>query len=167
MKKFLREYRVELLALLLTVVGIFLLVEQFEIRTSLKNFLFGSGSWLLTFARSIGDWFVVYLENFTLSDMTGWILILMAAGFVFWRVRYRLSKSDAWSATVCPRCGGPLHRQHRSSLDHLILWAMLPSGRRYACSNPQCQWSGLRRRRASSHHHHAPEEEFADAEPES
>lgn len=149
MKRIFREYRVEFLALLIALLGIFLLTEQFELRKMVFGFLQnvfaslkGLGGSVL---RGIGD----YLANFTLSDLLGWILILLTIAFIAWRIRYRFIHSEYWQATLCPKCGSELHRIHRTSLDTLISNTLLPGARRYECANPDCDWSGLRQHRHS------------------
>ena len=145
MRKILREYRVEILALLVVLFGIFLLVERLEIRQSLWAGL----SWLTAFLRQTGTTFVnglvAYITSFTLSDLTGWFLIFTTSVFIIWRIRFRFSRSSHWEAGECPRCGKKLHRVHRTILDRLLSWTLLPRARRYYCSDSGCGWSGLRR----------------------
>ena len=144
-KKILREYRVEIIAVLIALFGVFLLVERLEIRASLRATL----SWLVAFLRQAGttitERLVAYLTSFTLSDLTGWILIILTSVFIVWRIRHRFSKSSHWEADKCPLCGKPVHRTHRTVLDRLLSWILLPRARRYSCADSECGWSGLRR----------------------
>jgi predicted RNA-binding Zn-ribbon protein involved in translation (DUF1610 family) len=70
--------------------------------------------------------------------------------FILWRLRYRFLKSDRWQVLACPKCGGKLHRIHRTSLDRLVGSIFLPRAARYRCSNKECGWSGLRQTRQGS-----------------
>ena len=146
MKKLLKEYRVALIALLIISLGIFLLVEQFEIRAS----IFRGFESLRT---SLGQWFetgwsnlVNFVTKSTLSDMLGWILITVTLIFILWRVRYRFLRSSYWRTTTCPNCGGSLERIPRKRVHHIISAILLPGGRRYKCTNSECKWNGMRHR---------------------
>ena len=143
MKKLFKEYTIEIIALVIALGGIFLLVEQFEIRAALRENLAKSSGWLAGLVRSILDGISGFVSNLTLSDLTGLILILAAAAFLVWRTRYHFLRSERWRAANCPRCGSKLHRIHRTTLDRLLAFTLLPKGRRYICANPECGWKGL------------------------
>lgn len=147
MKKILREYLVEIIALLIALLGVFLLVEQFEIRKTLLAMINRLVDFLPRFISAVKTELLVYVDSVTLSDLVGWILITLTGIVIVWRVRYRFAKSGAWRANQCPRCGGKLHRIHRNPIDRLFSWTLLPRARRYRCADPECNWAGLRRSR--------------------
>lgn len=152
-RKFIKEYRVELAAALLVLVGIFLLVENFSIRDVLRAWYAQS----LGLVDRLANLLVAYLRNFTLSDALGWTLVFSMAAFVVWRVRYRFAHMERYKPTTCPRCGGRINRLHRSRLDHLLAATLLPHARRYGCATAECGWTGLRRpkhRHGQTSHHH-------------
>ena len=133
--------------------GIFLLVEQFSIRETLllvfQNFILylgGSAQRATESARNM-------ITRFSLSDLLGWVLVLLALTFIAWRSRYHFIHSEYWKAVNCPKCGSALHRIHRTSWDRFLSRTLLPGARRYRCKNPECGWSGLRERREEDHHH--------------
>ena len=146
MRRFLKEYRVELIALLVALLGIFLLVEQFDIRVSIYKTL----GWLVTslnqFVQISWERMLGYFSSFTLSDLIGWILIIGTLVFVAWRARYRFLRSGYWRSTTCPKCGSSLERIHRKRFHHLLSKTLLPHGRRYGCTNTECNWTGMRHR---------------------
>jgi hypothetical protein len=146
LKNFLREFRIEVIAILLALLGVFLLVEQIEIRSTLRNWLSSSSGWLAQLAHAAIDSLVHYIQSFSPSDLVGWILIFSTTVFLVWRIRYHFLHSERWRAHACPRCGSSLHRIHRTNLDRLLTRTLLPKGNRYLCSNPECRWTGLRRR---------------------
>jgi hypothetical protein len=162
MKKVVKEYRIEFSALLVFLLGIFLVLEQLEIRKTAKI-------WLASILASLRNWVVgstftslkTYFKTFSLSDLLGWGLILLTIGFIIWRVRYRFLKSPHWTGTVCPECGGVLHRVHRTSWDKVVSKLFLPHARRYRCFTPGCGWSGLRHH--LHHDHHRSEIEQSDS----
>lgn len=155
MKRIFREYRIELIAFLLALVGVFLLVERIEIRAMLSELLATSKGWLSDVANALLNGLNSYVRSFTLSDLVGWLLISSTAVFIIWRVRYHYLRSARWRANACPRCGSPLHRIRRTDLDRLLTRFLLPKGARYLCSNADCRWSGLRRRSREDRRHHA------------
>ena len=145
MKKFLKEYRVELLALLIIVLGIFLLVERLEIRQTIWGWLQAAGPGGRQFLVNIKDWVANYINTFTLSDLTGWILIILTTIFIAWRIRYRFLQSRYWRATSCPKCGSQnLQRVHRTWFDRILSYILMPHAHRYKCPTRECGWSGLR-----------------------
>ena len=42
---------------------------------------------------------------------------------------------------VCPKCGGPVFREHRRFIDRLL--SLLRPMRRYRCDAHVCQWHGI------------------------
>jgi signal transduction histidine kinase len=152
MKKILKEFRVEIIALLVALLGVFLLVERLEIRASVIRFL----QTLFTQLRVGQERILTYITSFTVSDFIGWILILLTSAFVVWRARYRFLTSRFWRIEDCPRCGNTLHRIHRTRFDRFLTWILLPHSRRYRCNNDECHWSGLRHRIHRSHQTHKP-----------
>jgi len=150
LKRFIREYRIELAALLIGLLGVFLIVEQIDLRSLLT----GIAEAVRSNLNSAVDKILGYFTNFSLSDMLGWLIACLVLVFVAWRIRYRFSRSGRWEADQCPRCGSELHRVHRSGFDRILCGTFLPDARRYRCDDKCCAWTGLRRRRASEHHHH-------------
>ncbi|MBN1145939.1 MAG: hypothetical protein JXA78_01685 [Anaerolineales bacterium] len=144
-RKILREYRVEIIAALVALLGVFLIVERLEIRESARAVLTWLAAILRQAAATIQGALIAYVASFTLSDLTGWILIALTSVFIVWRIRHRFSRSSYWEAGNCPRCGGALRRTHRTLLDRLLSWMLLPRARRYTCASSECGWSGLRR----------------------
>jgi uncharacterized paraquat-inducible protein A len=157
MKKFLREYRVELIALAAALLGVFLLTEQFEIRATLRAWLSALANGLWLGLNALIDRLLVYLKAFTLSDLLGWLLVIGAIVFTFWRARLRFVSSTYWQSKVCPRCGSSVMRVHRHSLDRLLSATFLPDARRYRCTNAACGWSGLRHHEPHVHHSSRPQ----------
>ena len=147
MKKLLKEYRVEIIALLAIALAVFLLVEPFDIRESFMAWV----SRLADQAKVFSDKIVALIIRVPLSDWIGSILLLATLVFVAWRMRYRFLKSNSWRGTTCPKCGSSLVRVHRSRFERLLSRIVLPHGRRYKCSNSECNWSGLRHRISHTH----------------
>jgi len=144
-KKFFREYTIEIIAVAFIAVGLFLLLEQMEVRTTVRQAISNSINFVRNTFADVSLGIKNFLISFTLSDALGLLLIILAIVFILWRIRYRYLHSDKWLATTCPKCGGRIYRVHRSRLDRFIGWVLLPKARRYRCSNDECSWTGLRR----------------------
>lgn len=137
----LEEYRVELIALLIGSFGIFLLIEPFQIRATVRLWLTRMADGVVTAIESL----IAYLGSFTLSDLIGLIIVVITLIFLAWRGRYRFLHSNALVADQCPRCDGTIHRVHRTTLDRLIGFIFQLELRRFSCDNLNCSWSSLRR----------------------
>lgn len=147
MKKFLREYRLEVIALFIAFLGVFLVSQRGKVESFLReNYLLFS-QYLSSLNQSLQADIQRSVQSLSLSEWLGWLLVLLAIPFVVYRLRYRFSESERWRVTVCPRCGSELHRIHRRLIDRLLSRTLMPHARRYQCTNAACHWSGLRRRR--------------------
>lgn len=151
--KNLREYRIEFGAVLVVLAGIFLIFEQYNLRAALQQSRLSFIASIRNTGSRLLQWIEAYLAGFTLSDLVGMALLVFAGAFILWRIRYRYQNSTRWLAASCPRCGGSLHRIHRTALDRLIGRIFLPTSRRYGCPNPRCRWTGLRHAGQRSYRH--------------
>jgi hypothetical protein len=140
------EWRVELFIALVVAVAVFLLVEQMQIRETVLSWLRQGLEALRNFGGGILRGLVDFIESTTLSDLTGYALLLAALVFVGWRARWRLMTTPRFTERQCPRCCGDLRRIHRHRLDRLVN-VFVPVGR-YRCRNRDCRWQGLRIRKA-------------------
>lgn len=136
------EWRLEVFIVLLVAVGIFLLVEQMQIRQTLLSWLRWGFQALRSFGGSMRRGLVDFVRNTTFSDLTGYALLLIALAFAAWRTRWRLMTMPRFTARKCPRCGSDLRRIHRRFLDRLL--SLFVPVRRYRCRNRDCWWCGLR-----------------------
>ncbi len=143
MKKLLKEYRVELIALLVVLFGFFLLVEQLDIRVTVFRFI--SQAYNQIRAAGINIYSVVsnYAKAITLSDAIGWVIIIGASFFFFHRARYRFLLSIYIPDRTCPICGEAVRRVHRTSWDKFLQRVLFSKFLRYACRNEECRWSSI------------------------
>ena len=147
MKKFLREYRLEITASVIAVLGIFLVSQRGRIETFLKVTYSRSVQYLGGLNQTLQTDVQRSLQSLSLSELIGWLLVLLAVPFVIYRIRHRFTESEHWRASECPKCGGELHRIHRHFFDRLLSRTLMPHAHRYKCTNQDCGWSGLRRSR--------------------
>jgi hypothetical protein len=126
MKKAIRSYRVELIALTVAVVGACLLLAG------------------LSSTPAVDQVSVDAARRSMSAVLIGAMLVAGAGAFIVWRVRVRFLSSAYWCATVCPLCGSPIHHVHRSLLEKAASEVFLPHARRYQCEQAECGWSSLR-----------------------
>jgi hypothetical protein len=152
LKHLLQEYRIELAALLIMLLLVLLWGTWEDVSAALLGYKSSLAPNLVDWLKNRLTKIAEVFSSFSLADLLFWLLILAALVFVAWRLRRRFLISAAWQTYHCPRCGGDLHRLHRSTLDRLLSRSLLPDARRFGCANPDCGWSGLRRRRVDDPH---------------
>ena len=140
---FLEEYSFEIKVVILLALGIFLLVEELEIKQYIWNFIalifFSIGSGI----EWIRDSLIDLIKNRTIdgSDIVGYSLILYVIYLIADRWRERMI--DRFSElSNCPECGGDLNRI-RKNWNHkmmgFIYWAKV---KYYHCK--LCSYKGIK-----------------------
>jgi pimeloyl-ACP methyl ester carboxylesterase len=139
---FLRAYSVETIAAVLVALGLFLLLERMNIRSTLFRWAsIGTRSAFHALGH-LDDAIAYSIARLTLSDALGLALVVVAVLAIVLRIRSRLVRTAAETVLRCPRCGGSIHRVHRRWGDRVVSW-FVPV-RRYRCSNRECRWCGIR-----------------------
>ena len=141
MKRVFREYRVELVATLMALLGIFLLVERMQIRVTILSFMRAAWRTVSGAVWAVVSAVVNRILHTTVSDLTGLVLIILAILIVLRRLRLRLL-SRLQNRRACPVCGGELRRTHRRRWDRLLSLLVVRVAR-YRCKNEECHWEGL------------------------
>jgi hypothetical protein len=136
------EWHVEILVAILVSVTIFLLVERIHIRQALLDVLRQGLQGVSDLGGAVLQALANFVRNTTLSDMTAYLLLLVALVFAALRARWRLMTLPRFRTRECPRCGGELHRIRRHGADRLV--NLYVPVRRYQCKNRDCRWQGLR-----------------------
>ncbi|MBT3180528.1 MAG: hypothetical protein HOB40_03370 [Candidatus Marinimicrobia bacterium] len=140
-KSYFKEYNFEITVILLIGLGVFLLIEELEIKHYLyeivKTILFFIGDIIKVFRN--GTFFII--NKFEISDLVGISLIIFALFLVAnrWRQRmierYELLKD-------CPNCGGNLIRIRRD-FNHKILGILyFVNVKHYNCK--ACNFKGIK-----------------------
>lgn len=160
MRKFIKAFRYEIIAVALGLIFFIVFAGSPKIREVIKDTL----SLVVQFVRHLLSYlvetFARLMSNITLSEVVGVLALILALTFVIARIRYRYRSNTDFDATVCPVCASQIKRVHRNRLDRLLSKTLLPGARRYRCVNPTCGWSGLR------HQRYRPEHHFIDEEPQ-
>ena len=141
MKGFIREYKLELLAVFIAVIGLFILVDPFGLRVDIFGVFDGLKSSLSTLKGSITS----YFSQFSAMDVFGWLMVIAGIAFGFWRGRYRFQESELYNSRDCPKCGSPIKRTRRRRFDRFFSTILFIPFHRYICSDYECGWIGLRK----------------------
>jgi hypothetical protein len=137
----LRANLVDITAVLVVALGLFLLLERTNIRATLFHWAtVGSQNALHVLGRA-GDAIAHSIARLTLSNAIGLVLVVVAVIALILRIRWRLVRSASQTALRCPRCGGGVHRVHRRWGDRVV--SLFVPVRRYRCSNRECRWCGI------------------------
>lgn len=140
------DWRIEVFIVLLVAFGIFLLVEQMQVRQTILGWVRRALQAMSHLGSAILPRVMDFVQATTLSDLLGYLLLLLAIAMVVWRARWRLMTMPRFTTRQCPRCGSDLRRIHRHRLDR-VLDLLVPVAR-YRCKNSECRWSGLRVKKA-------------------
>jgi hypothetical protein len=142
LRQFLSAYRFEVLWLFVVFLGVFLVLEQMDVRATLLRWLKAAEQPAMRGITRIGRAVLLFIERTTVADAIGYVLILGAFAAILLRFRWRLMRAPSLTTTRCPKCNVAIQRTHRRALDHALSW-FVPV-RRYRCSNHECGWRGLR-----------------------
>ncbi len=140
-----RQWWVEILVVILIGFAIFLLFERMNIRQTILAGLRRAAAWVSWLISVAVAGVAGFVRRTTVSDLIAYLLLVLVAGLVVWRVRWRIMNSPRLTEMRCPLCGSELHRVHRRTRDRIV--GLLVPVRRYGCRNASCGWRGLRVRR--------------------
>jgi len=136
-----REFRIEFAIALLFLLGVFLLVEDLEIKLAIYHAV-------VSFVKTIAHTTNLILKNivnavqvFEGSDIVGTILIFLAWLLFTYRVRQKAIARYS-DLTVCPDCGEGLNMIHRNMFQRGISKVFRLKIKRYQCKS--CDFEGLR-----------------------
>ncbi len=149
MKKFLKEYWIEVIGAVVILLGAFLIaIEPQNLRGGLQK----AGGFFKAVFHEIAALVGRSANHMNAYDIFGGILVILAVAFIVWRVRYRFETSPRFGRVTCPKCSAALERVHRTWWDRLMGRSLFPHSRRFRCSNPDCGWTSLLRKEVHQHH---------------
>ena len=134
---FFKRYRVEIFAVCLLALGIFLLVERLEI----KKVMYRQMLWLAEPIKSFASFLVTTLVGVQKSDIVGLVLMVMAVCLIAWRVRFRAINrhKDVDAVAGCPNCSENLIRLPKKPIHRLLELLFQVRIRRFSCA--KCAYS--------------------------
>jgi hypothetical protein len=105
LRQVLRVYRFEIIWLVIVALGVFLIFERLNIRTSLFAWFGRVSAGALAGAGRLDDQFGAFLARITLSDAIGFALILGAMVAIALRVRWRLIHNQSLRSATAKSTG--------------------------------------------------------------
>ena len=140
-RSYFREYNFEITVVVLIALGIFLIVEDLEIKYYIyqfvKAFFFGIGHII----KLIQNGTIYVVSQFETSDLVGISLILLAIFLLAGRWRDRIIERHV-TLTECPNCGGHLVRTHRELNHKIMSFIYFVTVKHYHCK--VCKYKGIK-----------------------
>ena len=131
---FFHEYNFEIRVALLMALGIFLLVENMEIKQFIyeiiRNIIFSLGD----LVKIIGSVSLELIKKIEISDLVGISIIFYVLFLVADRQRERLIKRFS-TIKYCPECQGNLHRVKKSIKHKIMSYAYFVNVKNYRCKD--------------------------------
>jgi hypothetical protein len=140
-KSFYQEYNFEITVIILIALGVFLLVEDLEIKHYIYEFVKVILLSIGDFIKMMRDGTLFIVDIFEVSDMVGISLILFALFLVANRWRERMIERYS-SLSDCPKCGGNLHRIQRNQNQRFTSMIYFVTVKHYHCK--ACDYKGIK-----------------------
>ena len=139
-KSFIKRYTFELLILFLILTGVFLLVENMEIKSTIIYYVNGLMKFNLQFLQSIITSLSGFIQSREGSDIIGMGLIFLAIILLYFR--YRKMILTEWnSGKNCPECESKMVRKRKESKHKILAKIFFLKVRHYFCA--KCNESKL------------------------
>ena len=140
-KPFYEEYNFEIMVVFLLGLGIFLLVEDFEIKAYMYRIIRAVFLAVEKFIQSIRDGVFYVVGEFETSDLVGISLILSALFLIANRWRERMIDRFS-SLKECPECRNHLHRIQKTSRQRMTSIFYYVDVKHYSCKS--CGYKGIK-----------------------
>jgi len=138
---FLNEYNFEITVVVLFALGIFLLVEDMEIKHYLYIFIRAIFFAIGNVIRWLMDATIFVVKQFEVSDLVGISLILLAVILIANRWRERMIERFSQSNN-CPECGNHIHRIRRNLKQKVLSIVYFVNVKYYQCKS--CNYKGIK-----------------------
>ena len=138
---FLQEYNFEITVVVLLALGIFLLVEDMEIKHYLYIFIKAIFFAIGKVIKWLRDGTIFVVKQFEVSDLVGISLILLAVILIANRWRERMIERFT-QLNNCPECGGHIHRIRRNLKQTVLSVVYFVDVKHYHCKS--CSYKGIK-----------------------
>ncbi|MDB9854254.1 hypothetical protein OAC91_03360 [Candidatus Marinimicrobia bacterium] len=140
-KSFFKEYNFEITVVTLITLGLFLIVEDLEIKSYIflffKKIAIFSSQIILTVTQTI----FFFFQRFEFSDIVGIGLIAFALYLIARRWRERVIQR-ASIFKDCPECGSELHRIKKEAKHKLLGYLYFSTIKNYGCK--KCTYKNIK-----------------------
>ncbi len=140
-KLFYQEYNFEITVVLLIALGVFLLVEEMEIKHYLYEFIKVIFFTIGNFIKLLRDTSIYIIDKFEISDLVGISLILLAIFLIANRWRERMIERYSVLKN-CPDCNGDLQRIKRDFNQKMTGYIYFLTVKNYRCKS--CNYNGFK-----------------------
>ena len=140
-KLFYQEYNFEITVVLLIALGVFLLVEELEIKHYLYEFIKVIFFTIGNFIKFLRDTSIYIIDKFEISDLVGISLILLAIFLIANRWRERMIERYSVLKN-CPDCNGDLQRIKRDFNQKMTGYIYFLTVKNYRCKS--CNYNGFK-----------------------
>ena len=140
-KLFYQEYNFEITVVVLIALGVFLLIEDLEIKHYLYEFIKVIFFTIGRFIKLLRDGSIFIIDKFEVSDLVGISLILLALFLVANRWRERLIERYSVLRN-CPDCNGDLQRVKRDFNQKMTGFLYFLNVKNYHCKS--CNYTGFK-----------------------
>ena len=140
-KLFYQEYNFEITVVVLISLGVFLLIEDLEIKHYLYEFIKVIFFTIGSFIKLLRDGSIFIFDKFEISDLVGISLILLALFLI--ANRWRERKIERYSVLKnCPDCNGDLQRIKRDFNQKMTGLLYFLTVKNYRCKS--CNYKGFK-----------------------
>lgn len=140
-KLFYQEYNFEITVVALIALGVFLLIEDLEIKHYLYEFIKVIFFTIGNFIKLLRNGSIFIIEKFEISDLVGISLILLALFLIANRWRERLIERHS-ILRICPDCNGDLQRIKRDLNQKVTGLIYFLTVKNYHCKS--CNFKGFK-----------------------
>ena len=140
-KLFYQEYNFEITVVILIALGVFLLIEDLEIKHYLYEFIKVILFTIGTFIELLRDTSIFIIDKFEISDLVGISLILLALFLIANRWRERMIERYSVLRN-CPDCNGDLQRIKRDINQKMTGLLYFLTVKNYHCKS--CNYTGFK-----------------------
>ena len=140
-KLFYQEYNFEITVVALIALGVFLLIEDLEIKHYLYEFMKVIFFTIGNFIKLLRNGSIFIIEKFEISDLVGISLILLALFLIANRWRERLIERHSL-LRICPDCNGDLQRIKRDFNQKVTGLIYFLTVKNYHCKS--CNFKGFK-----------------------
>ena len=140
-KLFYQEYNFEITVVILITLGVFLLIEDLEIKHYLYEFIKVIFFTIGNFIKLLRNGSILIIEIFEISDLVGISLILLALFLIANRWRERMIERYSVLRN-CPDCNGDLQRIKRDFNQKMTGLLYFLTVKNYHCKS--CNYKGFK-----------------------
>ena len=140
-KLFYQEYNFEITVVVLIALGVFLLIENLEIKHYLYEFIKVIFFTIGNFIKLLLNASILIIEIFEISDLVGISLILLALFLIANRWRERMIERYSVLRN-CPDCNGDLQRIKRDFNQKMTGFLYILTVKNYHCKS--CNYKGFK-----------------------